>query len=75
MKIKYFYAYKNIFNYKSMAFVEKYPTEFLEHIKPDYQLMFDKIVAPPLERFYDCIGWRLPQTGKEVQTDLFDLFS
>jgi len=75
MKIKYFYAYKNIFNYKSMAFVEKYPTEFLEHIKPDYQLMFDKIVAPPLERFYDCVGWRLPQTGKEVQTDLFDLFS
>jgi hypothetical protein len=57
-----------------MAFMEKYPVELSEHVRPDYQTMFDKIVSPPLERFYDCIGWRLPQTGKEVQTDLFDLF-
>jgi DNA polymerase elongation subunit (family B) len=74
MKLKYFYTSKNAFNFKSMAFMEKYPIELLEHVKPDYQTMFDKIVSPPLERFYDCIGWRLPQTGREVQTDLFDLF-
>ena len=74
MKLKYFYTSKNAFNYKSMAFMERYPTELYEHVKPDYQTMFDKIVSPPLERFYDCIGWRLPQTGREVRTDLFDLF-
>jgi DNA polymerase elongation subunit (family B) len=74
MKLKYFYTSKNAFNFKSMAFMEKYPPELSEHVRPDYQTMFDKIVSPPLERFYDCIGWRLPQTGKEVQTDLFDLF-
>lgn len=74
MKLKYFYTSKNHFNYKSIAFTEKYPLELAEHVKPDYQMMFDKIVAPPLERFYDCIGWRLPQTGREPQTDLFDLF-
>jgi DNA polymerase elongation subunit (family B) len=74
MKLKYFYTSKNAFNFKSMAFMEKYPTELLEHVKPDYQTMFDKIVSPPLKRFYECIGWHLPQTGREVQTDLFDLF-
>jgi hypothetical protein len=74
MKLKYFYTSKNAFNYKSIAFTEKYPLELAEHVKPDYQMMFEKIVAPPLERFYDCIGWRLPQTSKEAQTDLFDLF-
>jgi DNA polymerase elongation subunit (family B) len=74
VKIKYFYTLKNAFNFKSIAFMENYPRELYEQVKPDYQMMFDKIVAPPLERFYDCIGWRLPQTGKEIQTDLFDLF-
>ena len=74
MKIKYFYSAKNKFNYKSMAFTEKYPIELKDIVNVDYQTMFDKIVAPPLERFYDCIGWRIPQVGKEIQTDLFDLF-
>jgi hypothetical protein len=37
--------------------------------------MFNKIVTPPIESVYDAIGWRLPAIGKEVQTDLFDLFS
>lgn len=75
MKIKYFYAAKNIYNYKSMAFSEKFPAELSDLIKIDYQTMFDKIVAPPLKRFYECLEWRIPQVGKEVQTDLFDLFS
>jgi hypothetical protein len=37
--------------------------------------MFGKIVVPPIEAVYDAINWRLPMIGKEVQTDLFDLFS
>jgi hypothetical protein len=74
MKIKYFYTSKNIFNYKSMAFSEKFPEELSEIIKVDYQTMFDKIVSPPLKRFSECLRWNIPQIGKEVQTDLFDLF-
>jgi DNA polymerase elongation subunit (family B) len=74
IKIKYFYASKNPFAYKSMAFIDTYPPELKEIVAADYQTMFDKTVQPPLERFYDCIGWRTPQVGKEVQTDLFDLF-
>jgi hypothetical protein len=57
-----------------MAFIDTYPPELKEIVAADYQTMFDKTVQPPLERFYDCIGWRTPQVGKEVQTDLFDLF-
>lgn len=74
VKIKYFYASRNAFNFKSMAFMQQYPEELKAIIQADYQMMFDKIVFPPLERFYDCIGWRTPQVSKEIQTDLFDLF-
>jgi len=37
--------------------------------------MFGKIVTPPIEAVYEAIGWYLPIIGKEVQTDLFELFS
>jgi DNA polymerase elongation subunit (family B) len=73
-KIKYFYAMKNPYNLDAIAFINEYPKEF-SNIKIDYDKMFEKIVVPPIENVYDAIGWRLPQMGKEVQTDLFDLFS
>jgi len=72
-KIKYFYAQKNPYNLDAVAFINEYPKEF-SNIKMDYDKMFEKIVVPPIENVYDAIGWRLPQMGKEVQTDLFDLF-
>jgi DNA polymerase elongation subunit (family B) len=72
-KIKYFYAQKNPYNLDAVAFINEYPKEF-NNIKMDYDKMFEKIVVPPIENVYDAIGWRLPQMGKEVQTDLFDLF-
>jgi hypothetical protein len=36
--------------------------------------MFSKLVTQPTERLYEAIGWSLPEIGKEVQTDLFELF-
>jgi DNA polymerase elongation subunit (family B) len=72
-KIKYFYASKNPYNLDAIAFINEYPKEF-SNIKIDYDKMFDKIVVPPIENVYEAIGWRLPKMGKEVQTDLFDLF-
>jgi DNA polymerase elongation subunit (family B) len=73
-KVKYFYAMKNPYGLDAVAFVCDYPTEFHE-IKIDYDKMFGKIVVPPIEAVYEAIGWRLPVIGKEVQTDLFDLFA
>jgi DNA polymerase elongation subunit (family B) len=75
MKMKYFYASKNPYNFKVMAFIDQYPSELNDFIKINHQLMFDKIVAPPIQRVYECIGWNLPSMSAEVQTDLFDLFS
>ena len=73
-KVKFFYAAKNPYGLDAVAFVSEYPNEFHE-IKIDYDKMFEKIVVPPIESVYDAIGWRIPKIGKEVQTDLFDLFS
>lgn len=72
-KIKYFYAAKNPYGLDAIGFVNQYPKEFSLDVKIDYDKMFNKIVAPPIEQVYDAIGWRLPIIGKEVQTDLFDL--
>jgi DNA polymerase elongation subunit (family B) len=72
-KIKYFYAAKNRYNLDAVAFVAKFPDEFKEYIKIDYNKMFDKIVAAPIESVYEAINWRVPNFSKEIQTDLFDL--
>jgi DNA polymerase elongation subunit (family B) len=72
-KVKYFYTSKNPYKLDAIAFITDYPKEF-NSIKIDYEKMFLKIVAPPIERLYNALNWRLPQIGKEVQTDLFDLF-
>lgn len=72
-KIKYFYAMKNPYGLDAIGFTSDFPKEF-NLIKIDYDKMFGKIVVPPIESVYNAIGWRLPVIGKEVQTDLFDLF-
>jgi DNA polymerase elongation subunit (family B) len=73
-KIKYFYAVKNAHNLDAVAFVAEYPNEFRDLIKIDYDKMFEKIVAAPVESVYEAIEWRMPNFSREVQTDLFDLF-
>ena len=73
-KVKYFYASKNVYGLDALAFVSEFPKEFKD-IKIDYDKMFGKIVTPPIEAVYEAIGWHLPVIGKEVQTDLFELFS
>jgi DNA polymerase elongation subunit (family B) len=73
-KIKFFYATKNPYGLDAIGFTSVYPDEFKD-IKIDYDKMFGKIVVPPIEAVYEAINWRIPVIGKEVQTDLFDLFS
>jgi DNA polymerase elongation subunit (family B) len=73
-KVKYFYTVKNPYKLDAIAFASEFPKEFTT-LKIDYEKMFLKIVAPPVERLFTALNWRLPQIGKEVQTDLFDLFS
>jgi DNA polymerase elongation subunit (family B) len=74
-KIKFFYCKKNIYAYETMGFIDYYPKELLQVIKPDYRFMFEKNVVPVISRIFEAIGWPTPAVGCEEATDLTELFS
>jgi DNA polymerase elongation subunit (family B) len=71
-KVKKLYCAKNKYGLDAITYVSELPSEF--GIRIDWDKMFAKLVSQPSERLYDAIGWSLPEIGKEVQTDLFDMF-
>jgi DNA polymerase elongation subunit (family B) len=72
-KVKKLYCSKNKYGLDAISYPAIFPAEFSLNV--DFDRMFNKLVTQPIERLYDAIGWRLPVIGKEIQTDLFDLFS
>lgn len=73
-KIKWFYTTPtNKYNIKQIAFVNNYPKEFESELTPDYELMFEKIVAPAIRRMYECVNWRMIDIRNQYQCDLFDI--
>ena len=70
-KVKIIYVADNRYGITSLAFLSEIPKEF--EIKVDYKKMFDIMVTGPVQKVYEAVGWRLPEIGKEVQTDLFEL--
>jgi DNA polymerase elongation subunit (family B) len=71
-KVKKLYCAKNKYGLDAICYISTLPEEF--GIKIDWDKMFSKLVTQPTERLYEAIGWSLPQIGKEIQTDLFELF-
>lgn len=71
-KVKKVYCAKNKYGLDAICYTTSLPKEF--GISVDWDKMFSKLVTQPIERLYDAIGWNLPEIGKEVQTDLFDMF-
>jgi len=71
-KVKKLYCAKNKYGLDAITYVSILPEEF--GIKVDWDKMFAKLVTQPIERLYEAIGWSLPEIGKEVQTDLFEMF-
>jgi hypothetical protein len=71
-KVKKVYLNKNRFNLDALSYPSELPKEF--NLTVDFDRMFAKLVTQPIERLYEAIGWRLPVVGKEVQTDLFEMF-
>jgi DNA polymerase elongation subunit (family B) len=71
-KVKKLYCAKNKYGLDAICYISSLPEEF--GIKIDWDKMFSKLVTQPTERLYEAIGWSLPQIGKEVQTDLFEMF-
>ena len=72
-KVKKLYCDKNKYGLDAITYVSALPEEF--NIKINWDKMFHKLVTQPIERLYEAIGWTLPEIGKEVQTDLFELLS
>ena len=70
-KVKKVYCDKNKYGLDAICYVSELPAEF--GLKVDWDKMFSKLVTQPTERLYEAIGWYLPEIGKEVQTDLFEL--
>ena len=71
-KVKKLYCAKNKYGLDAITYVSELPQEF--NIKIDWDKMFSKLVTQPTERLYEAIGWCLPEIGKEVQTNLFEMF-
>jgi len=71
-KVKKLYCAKNKYGLDAICYTTILPEEF--GIKIDWDKMFSKLVTQPTERLYEAIGWPLPEIGKEVQTDLFEMF-
>jgi DNA polymerase elongation subunit (family B) len=71
-KVKKLYCAKNKYGLDAICYTTVLPEEF--GIKIDWDKMFSKLVTQPTERLYEAIGWSLPEIGKEVQTDLFEMF-
>tara|TARA_R100001163_G_scaffold54260_1_gene41591 strand:- start:757 stop:1761 length:1005 start_codon:yes stop_codon:yes gene_type:complete len=75
-KVRYMYVEKpNKYGLDSIGFKYDYPKEFHDIFKVDYEKMFEKILFQGIERFYDCVGWKIRKPAENVQVELFDLFS
>jgi DNA polymerase elongation subunit (family B) len=73
-KIRYFYVKQpNKYGLNAIGYKYYMPKEFKGVFEPDTEKMFEKIIFNIIERFYDAVGWKMKQPGKQVQTDLFEL--
>ena len=71
-KVKKLYCTKNKYGLDAISYAASLPPEF--GLDVNWDRMFAKLVTQPIERLYEAIGWTLPVIGKEVQTDLFEMF-
>jgi hypothetical protein len=73
-RVKWLYILPtNRYNITKIAFPDKIPEEFID-IKPDYDLMFKKILEPAITRLFECAKWRMADMQAEYTVDLLDLF-
>lgn len=73
-KVRYFYVDQpNKYGMAAIAYKYYYPKQFEGIFEPDKEKMFEKIIYSIIERFYDCVKWKLNRPGAQVQTDLFDI--
>lgn len=65
---------QNKYKISAIAFIGKYPQEFKDIFKIDYEYMFDKHIYGFVERYYEDCGWVARKPGCMIKQSLFDLF-
>ena len=65
---------QNKYKISAIAFIGKYPQEFKDIFKIDYEYMFDKHIYGFVERYYEDCGWIARKPGCMIKQSLFDLF-
>ena len=64
----------NKYRLDRMGFKDKYPEEFNDIFKIDYDTVFVKVLYTPIKVFYDCVGWVLRKPNENVRVELEDIF-
>lgn len=64
----------NQYGIDRIGFKDKFPPEFAEIFKVDYEKSFVKALYAPIETFYDAVGWTLRKPNENVRVELEDLF-
>lgn len=75
-KIRYISIKKpNKFNIDVVGYASKYPEEFNDIFKIDYEKMFENLMYRNIEFFYKSVGWILRKPNENLKTDLLDFFA
>jgi DNA polymerase elongation subunit (family B) len=75
-KIRYVSVQKpNRFNIDTIAYASKYPQEFSDVFKIDYEKMFENLMYRNIEFFYKAVGWILRKPNENLKTDLLEFFA
>jgi len=64
----------NKYNIDRIGFRDKWPEEFNEFFKVDYDKMFIKVFYAAIKRFYDAVDWKLRLPSENVVIELDELF-
>jgi DNA polymerase elongation subunit (family B) len=74
-KVRYFYVNQpNKYGIEVFGFKYSMPEEYADLFKINHELMFEKILFNSIERFYQCVNWRIRKPSENVKHELFDLF-
>jgi hypothetical protein len=64
----------NKYGIDRMGFKDKFPPEFAEIFKIDYETSFVKILFAPIDTIYKAVNWVLRKPNENVRVELDDIF-
>ena len=72
--IHYAYIYKNNqYNIDVIAYKNKFPDEFKQVFKIDYELMFEKLFVDTLKGYVEAMNFNKYQPANQMEVDIFSL--